>query len=274
MLFVSASGILSLVIWFLMGFSCEGVILIYNSGLKCEPAGFEAINLLDRKKVLVVEDEKRLARLIELELQHAGYDVQLVYDGVQGLHSAHYGADIILLDRMLPGMDGIEVCRQIRSFSDVPILMLTARGETADKVAGLDSGANDYITKPFDMVELLARMRAALRSSPGAGHPVLLCVQDLQIDPARRVVRRGDTELSLTKREFDLLEYLARNHSIVLSRDQILDNVWGETYEGEANIVDVYIRYLRGKVDDPFDQKLIHTVRGVGYVLDQKHDVS
>ncbi|MFT8889948.1 MAG: response regulator transcription factor [Ethanoligenens sp.] len=222
-------------------------------------------------KVLVIEDEKRLARLVELELQHAGYDVHLESNGRQGLSSVqYYEPDIVLLDLMLPGMDGMEVCKRIRSFSVVPIIMLTARSETADKVEGLDIGANDYITKPFHMMELLARVRAALRSSGDAEKPAALCVHNLLIDPAGRTAKRGETELSLTKREFDLLEFLARNRGIVLTRGQILEHVWGDEYDGEANIVDVYIRYLRGKVDEPFETKLIHTVRGIGYVLDKK----
>ncbi|ADU26675.1 response regulator transcription factor [Ethanoligenens harbinense] len=223
-------------------------------------------------KVLVVEDDKRLARLLELELKHAGYESRCECDGTQGLRSVRFWEpDLILLDRMLPGMDGVEVCRNVRLFSSVPILMLTAKGETVDKVEGLDSGADDYITKPFQMEELLARMRAALRGNDSPGQTPLLVVQNLTLDPFKHTVCRDDTEIELTKREFDLLEYMMRNRSIVLTRGQILDHVWGETYEGEANIVDVYIRYLRGKMDDAFEPKLLHTVRGVGYVLDKKN---
>lgn len=230
---------------------------------------------MDRKKVLVVEDEERLVRLLELELGHADYDVRCARDGEQGLRSVRFWEpDLVLLDLMLPGLDGMEVCRQVRAFSAVPILMLTARGETADKVEGLDSGANDYITKPFHMLELLARIRAALRGAGESAQTPLLVLQDLSVDPAGRTVRRGGAEIPLTRREFDLLEYLLRNRGIVLTRGQILENVWGEQYEREANIVDVYIRYLRSKMDDAFEPKLIHTVRGVGYVLDKKAPVS
>lgn len=230
---------------------------------------------MNRKKVLAVEDDERLARLLELELEHAGYETHCEHDGVQGLRAVRFWEpNLILLDRMLPGMDGMEVCRNIRAFSAVPILMLTARGELIDKVEGLDGGADDYITKPFHMEELLARIRVALRGTEGPAKGSLLAVQNLILDPAARSVRRDETDIQLTRREFDLLEYLMRNRGIVLTRGQILDNVWGEAYEGEANIVDVYVRYLRGKMDDAFDPKLLHTVRGVGYVLDKKDSAS
>ena len=224
------------------------------------------------EKILVIEDERPIARLLELALTHEGYQVHAEYDGLQGLCQVpRYEPDLILLDIMLPGMDGMEVCRKIREFSFVPILMLTSRDETADKIAGLDLGANDYITKPFDMKELLARIRAALRNrqEPQERLPVL-AIRDLWMDVAKRVVTRTGTAVSLTKREFDLLEYLMRNRGVVLSRNQILDAVWGLTFEGEANVVDVFIRYLRAKVDDPFETSLIHTVRGFGYVLEDR----
>lgn len=225
---------------------------------------------MNRTKILVVEDDGRLSRLLELELEHAGYKPCCKHDGIAGLSAVHsWEPDLILLDRMLPGMDGVEICRRVRMFSTVPILMLTAKGELADKVEGLDSGADDYITKPFHMQELLARMRASLRDRLTTDRTHQLAVQDLTLDTAGRKVCRGNMEIHLTKREFDLLEYLMRNHGIVLTRGQILDNVWGEGYEGEANIVDVYVRYLRCKMDDAFEPKLLHTVRGVGYVLDK-----
>lgn len=230
---------------------------------------------LNRTKVLVIEDDGRLARLLELELEHAGYEPDCEHDGTAGLCAVRsWGPDLILLDRMLPGVDGAEICRRVRTFSDVPILMLTAKGEIADKVEGLDSGADDYITKPFHMEELLARIRAALRDRTAFARAGRLTVCNLTLDTAGRTVRRGNVEVHLTKREFDLLEYLMRNHGIVLTRGQILDNVWGEAYEGEANIVDVYVRYLRVKMDDAFEPKLLHTIRGVGYVLDQKESDS
>lgn len=227
---------------------------------------------LTQKKILIIEDEKPLARLLELALKHEGYDIKNEYDGKKGLHSvSFFEPDLILLDIMLPEIDGMEVCRKIREFSYVPIIMLTARDETEDKVAGLDFGANDYITKPFDMDELLARIRAALRNNKKTDKSLsMLIVKDLCVDISSHTVKRADTPVSLTKREFDLLQYLIKNRGIVLTRDQILDKVWGIDYEGEANVVDVYIRYLRSKIDEPFESKLIHTVRGVGYVLDSK----
>lgn len=227
---------------------------------------------LTQKKILIIEDEKSLARLLELALRHEGYDVKNEYDGITGLHSVPlFEPDLILLDIMLPGMDGMEVCRKVRGFSYVPIIMLTARDETTDKVAGLDFGANDYMTKPFEMDELLARIRAALRNNEKTDSFLsILAVKDLCIDLNHHSVKRADISISLTKREFDFLEYLIKNRGIVLTRDQILDKVWGLNYEGEANVVDVYIRYLRSKIDEPFEPKLIHTVRGFGYVLDDK----
>jgi DNA-binding response OmpR family regulator len=228
--------------------------------------------LKGKKKILIIEDEKALARLLELALTHEGYETKTEYDGDRGFEDvSRYEPDLILLDLMLPGMDGIEICRKVREFSFVPILMLTARGETVDKVTGLDCGANDYMTKPFEMDELLARIRATLRPSENSAEQFeILAVKDLWMDLCHHVVKRSETVISLTKREFDLLEYLMKNRGIVLTREQILERVWGLDYEGEANVVDVYIRYLRSKIDEPFEPKLIHTVRGFGYVLSDK----
>lgn len=222
------------------------------------------------KHILVIEDEKQIARFLELELRHAGYSVSVEGDGALGLQSARRDRpDLVLLDLMLPGMDGFEVCSKLREFSLVPILMLTAKDATEDKVSGLDCGADDYITKPFEMEELLARIRAAFRRKESGGDTLqILMISDLSLDAARRTVRRGDSDIALTKREFDLLEYLLRNSGLVLTREQILDAVWGMEYGGDANVVDVYIRYLRSKLDEPFPIKLIHTVRGVGYTLE------
>lgn len=226
----------------------------------------------DANKILVIEDEKPIARLLELSLRHEGYEVQKEYDGLAGLaRVTAFEPDLILLDLMLPGMDGMQVCRKVREISSVPIIMLTARDETIDKVNGLDFGANDYMTKPFEMDELLARIRVALRNRNTAAEQFeMLAVKDLELDLRRHTVKRADSPISLTKREFDLLEYLMKNRGIVLTREKILNTVWGLDYEGETNVVDVYIRYLRGKIDEPFGQKLIHTVRGYGYVLDDK----
>ncbi len=219
-------------------------------------------------KVLIVEDEVKLARFIELELKHEGYDVCVANDGRTGLELFYEAKpDIILLDLMLPELSGIEVCRRIRKTSKVPIIMLTAKGETMDKVLGLDSGADDYVTKPFAIEELLARMRVALNRVKNflENSNTILKLKNLTIDMAKRIVKVDDDEIELTKREFELLYYLVKNKNIVITRDQILNNVWGYDYIGETNVVDVYIRYLRTKIDDKYNTKYIHTIRGVGY---------
>jgi DNA-binding response OmpR family regulator len=227
---------------------------------------------MDAKKILIIEDEKQIARFVELELQHEGYNVKIEYDGFCGLNSVgSYNPDLILLDIMLPSIDGMEVCRRIREFSAVPVIMLTARDETIDKVAGLDIGANDYITKPFKMDELLARIRAALRIiEPKDKMSQVLMTNDLVMDISRHTVKRENSNIVLTRREFDLLEYFLKNKGLVLSREQILGSVWGIDYEGDTNIVDVYIKYLRSKIDEQFENKLVHTVRGFGYVLEDR----
>jgi DNA-binding response OmpR family regulator len=221
-----------------------------------------------KHKILIVEDEIKLARFVELELKHEGYEVVVANDGRAGLESFEAEKpDVVLLDLMLPELSGIEVCRRIRKVSDVPIIMLTAKGETMDKVIGLDSGADDYMTKPFAIEELLARLRAVLRKKTKVAedNSQLLSVQKLTIDTARYTVKYDGDVLELTKREFELLEYLVRNKNIVLTREQILNKVWGYDYIGETNVVDVYVRYLRTKIDDKYGVKLIHTIRGVGY---------
>ena len=220
-------------------------------------------------KILVVEDESKLARFIELELKHEGYDVVLAENGRIGIEKYYEEEpDVILLDLMLPELNGIEVCRRIRKESSVPIIMLTAKGETMDKIAGLDSGADDYVTKPFAIEELFARIRVALRRRSGhSDSGNILAVEDLKIDTAMRKVTYKDNEVELTKREYELLTYLVKNKNIVISREQILNQVWGYDYIGETNVVDVYVRYLRTKIDDKFDVKIIHTIRGVGYFV-------
>ncbi len=232
-----------------------------------------------RRRILVVEDDRPLARVLELELRHEGYEVELAADGWQGLEMAQRGGwGLLLLDLMLPGLDGLEVCRRVRKFSPLPIIVITARDRTGDKVIGLDAGADDYLTKPFAVDELLARVRALLRragrtpdgeaaSGRLTGDAALLALDDLVLNPATREVHRGGSPIDLTKKEFDLLEFLLRNANIVLTRETILEKVWGFEYPGETNIVDVYIRYLRAKVDEPFGRRLIQTKRGVGYVL-------
>lgn len=224
---------------------------------------------MERKKVILIEDEVKLARFVELELRYEGYDVTVCHDGREGLRMVTDGNyDMILLDLMLPGLTGIEICRRVRKFSNVPIIMLTAKDETMDKVAGLDSGADDYLTKPFAIEELLARMRVAFKHAhAGGAKKVILEVQGLEIDTDKRMVTVNGTVVDLTKKEYELLLYLVQNKNIVLSREQILNEVWGYSYIGETNVVDVYIRYLRSKIDEAFGIKYIHTIRGVGYYV-------
>ena len=224
-------------------------------------------------KILLVEDEEKLARMVELELKYEGYQVDKAADGRTGLDMAQTGDyDLILLDNMLPALNGMEVLRRLRRESLVPVIMLTARDTVMDKVAGLDAGADDYITKPFAIEELLARIRAALRNkAEGAaevpGQVGKLMAGPLTMDVDRHEVSVNGQEVELTRREFDLLRYLLENKEKVVTREVLLDNVWGFDFVGETNTVDVYIRFLRSKIDERFHIKLIHTVRGVGYVI-------
>lgn len=224
---------------------------------------------MNTKRILIIEDEKPIARFLELELVHEGYIVELSSDGREGLSKAEEcSPDLIILDVLLSGLSGMEICRRVRQTSEVPIIMLTAKDQTMDKVMGLDLGANDYMTKPFDIEELLARIRVALRKKQTkAVSESIVELNDLSIDLSRHCVRKGSKVINLTRYEYGLLEYLINNQEIVLSRHQILENVWGYDYLGNTNIVDVYIRYLRKKIDEPFELKLIHTVRGAGYVM-------
>ncbi|MFB3168983.1 response regulator transcription factor [Neobacillus sp. 179-C4.2 HS] len=226
--------------------------------------------------ILVVEDEEKIARVLELELEYEGYKVTKVIDGLEALEAYRTGSwDLILLDVMLPGLSGIELLRRIRKNDlHTPVILLTAKSSVEDKVSGLDLGANDYITKPFQIEELLARIRAALRikrteeEHPQNENDDLLRFADLSINQKSREVIRGDGEsIDLTPREYDLLVYLMVNKRQVLSRDQILEAVWGYDFFGDTNVVDVYIRYVRKKIDLPHLPSLIHTVRGVGYVM-------
>ncbi len=222
------------------------------------------------QKILLVEDEEKIARFVELELTHEGYEVYKAMDGRTGLTMAESGEyDLVLLDIMLPQLNGLEVLRRLRKTSALPVIMLTARDAVMDKVTGLDMGADDYITKPFSIEELLARIRLALRKKQAAALPLLTC-GPLSMDIARHMVTVDSENVDLTGREFSLLQILMENQSIVLSRDTLMERVWGYDYVGETNIVDVYIRYLRAKIDDRFNVKLIHTVRGVGYTLKQE----
>ena len=220
-------------------------------------------------RILIVEDEPRLARFMELELTHEGYAVDKAADGRAGLDMALTGDyDLILLDVMLPGLNGLEVLRRLRSGgAGVPVLLVTARDAVMDKVSGLDMGANDYITKPFSIEELLARIRAALRTGAPERRGAALRWGALTVDPARHTVHYGGTPVALTFKEFLLLQTLLENQDIVQTRDMLLEKVWGYDYAGETNVVDVYIRYLRQKIDSVFGVKLITTVRGMGYVI-------
>ena len=220
-------------------------------------------------RILIVEDEAKLARFVELELTHEGYQVDKSPDGRDGLQKLESGNyDLALLDIMLPGLNGLEVLRRARRTVDTPVIMLTARDSVMDVVTGLDTGAEDYITKPFEIEELLARIRAALRKQKKQQNAdALLRVGPLTLDPARYTAAWNGENIELTNREFMLLKALMENRDIVMSRSALMERVWGYDYMGETNIVDVYVRYLRGKIDDAYGVKMIQTVRGVGYVL-------
>lgn len=216
-------------------------------------------------RVLVVEDDAQILRVLRLELEHDGYVVETAADGLAGLEKALKEPDLVILDVMLPKMDGLEVCARVRAKSRVPIIMLTAKDRIADRIGGLDGGADDYLTKPFSVEELLARVRARLRER----HPQssILAVKDLVMDRDRHEVTRAGNRVTLTAKEYALLEYLLLHRNKVHTRDELFNGVWGSDFLGDSNLIDVYIRYLRGKVDDGFDDKLIGTVRGVGYTL-------
>lgn len=221
-------------------------------------------------RILLIEDEEKLARMVELELTYEGYEVEKAFDGRTGLERALGGApDLILLDIMLPRLNGLEVLRRYRKENGTaPVILLTARDTVVDKVSGLDSGATDYVTKPFAIEELLARIRAALRNvGERQEETALLRSGPVTLDPESRTVAVQGTAVELTRREFDLLACLLEHKGKVLSRSAILNMVWGYDYAGETNTVDVYIRFLRAKLDEVFQLHLIETVRGVGYVI-------
>lgn len=223
------------------------------------------------EKILIVEDEVKIARFVELELVHEGYEVAKAQNGREGLEKALEGGfDLVILDIMLPELNGLEVLRRIRKSNTVPVLMLTARDAVMDKVSGLDAGADDYLTKPFAIEELLARIRVALkkrRSSDYQTHKLTAAAGEVMLDEDSHSVTVRGEDVELTNREFLLLEMLLRNKNIVLDRERLINEVCGYEYIGETNIIDVYIRYLRTKIDDRYGIKLIHTVRGAGYII-------
>jgi two-component system, OmpR family, response regulator ArlR len=216
-------------------------------------------------KVLVVEDDAAISRVLQLELEHEGYEVDSARDGLEGLEKALKEPDLVILDLMLPRMDGLEVCRRIRAKSKVPIIMLTAKDRVPDRVSGLDLGADDYLTKPFATEELLARVRARLRER--APQSNVIRYHDVIMDRDRHEVSRAGRPIALTAKEYALLEYLLLHRNKVHTRDELFNGVWGSDFLGDSNLIDVYIRYLRGKIDEGFDEKLITTVRGVGYTI-------
>ena len=229
--------------------------------------------MMGKDRIFIVEDEHRIARFLQIEFEHEGYDTAIEENGLRAFERiAQEDYDLVLLDIMLPDMDGMTICRKVREISSIPIIMLTARDDVEDKVHGLDLGADDYITKPFAIQELLARVRNALRKYKNGESDIdingeRLQVKDMVMYPSRYEVMVQGEEVQLTKKEYALLEYMLRNKRNVLTRDQILQEVWGYDYTGDTNVVDVYIRYLRAKIDDHFHQKYIYTVRGVGYAI-------
>ena len=228
---------------------------------------------LPDKKILIIEDEYNIARFLQLELEHEGYEVGISHDGREGLDKACSDYfDLLILDVMLPSLNGVEVLRRLRQKSDMPVVMLTAKDEMNDKILGLDIGADDYMTKPFAIDELLARIRVIFKRMDNykASKPQndsILRIKGVNLDIDRYTVTYKEKNIDLTKREFELLKYMMQNKNLVITREMILAKVWGYEYMGDTNVVDVYIRYLRSKIDDQFGIKLIHTIRGVGYQI-------
>jgi two-component system, OmpR family, response regulator MprA len=221
----------------------------------------------EKKRILVVDDDPEIVNFLKKGLVLEGYAVETASNGIEALDRFRQAEpDLVILDIMMPGPDGLEVGREMRRGSQVPILLLTARGTVQDRVAGLDSGADDYLVKPFALDELLARMRALLRRHPNL-EPEVLRFGDISLDTSSREVKRADKTVELTAQEFALLEYFLRHPRQVLKRDQIYQQVWGYDFGGESNVIEVYILYLRNKLEADGQSRLIHTVRGVGYVL-------
>lgn len=222
--------------------------------------------------ILVVDDDPKITQLLRRALSLEGYSVQTAPSGEAALQSARtYEPDLVILDILMPGMDGLEVCRRLRAAGDTPILLLTAKDEVADRVRGLDSGADDYVVKPFALEELTARVRALLRRTEPVNGEVLR-YSDVSLDTSSRVAKRGSREIGLSATEFELLQYFLRHPRRVLSRDAILDAVWGEGFVRPTNVVDVYVGYLRAKLEDGGEPRILQTVRGAGYVFREPHD--
>lgn len=223
------------------------------------------------ERILIVEDETKIARIIDLQLRHAGYETEIACNGLEAIHkiqTSDSSFDLVLMDLMMPKMDGVTACAAIKEFCpDIKVIMVSAKDDISDVITGLDSGADDYVTKPFIFDELLARIRANIRKSAVSSKEEVILFEDLKINPLTFEVFRGDQPIELSKTEFDLLKYLVLNKEIVLTREQILNKVWGYDYYGGINIVDVYIKYLRDKLDRTYDRKIIQTVRGRGYVV-------
>ncbi len=218
--------------------------------------------------ILVIEDDPAIRDLLRRGLAYENYKVTVANDGLSGLSSARDNPpDLVILDWMMPGLDGLEVCKRLRAASNLPILMLTAKDAVGDRVLGLETGADDYLTKPFAFPELLARVHALLRRAAPSTKPEILRYSDLTLDTGTRLAKRGTRQFELTAKEYDLIEYFMRNPRQVLTREQILDRVWGYDFGGESNVLEVYIRYLRQKTEANNEARLIHTVRSVGYVL-------
>ncbi len=219
-------------------------------------------------RILVIEDDERIVRFLQRALSYEGHTVEVALDGETGLEKALQNPpDLIILDWMLPGMDGLEVLRRLRAHGSWPVIMLTAKDAVQDRVEGLDMGADDYLTKPFDLDELLARIRALLRRTRTTESPTVLRFADLELDTGTRQARRGDRVIDLSAREYELLELFMKHPRQVLTRPQIYSEIWGYDFSGESNILEVYIRYLRRKLEAHGEPRLLHTVRGVGYVL-------
>ncbi|MBI6545503.1 MAG: response regulator transcription factor [Cyanobacteria bacterium NC_groundwater_1444_Ag_S-0.65um_54_12] len=222
---------------------------------------------MPKAKILVIEDDAEISEFIALELAYEGYEIFVADDGNRGLAAFRKQAmDLIILDRMLPGLDGLDLCRKVRQCSEVPIIMISARGQVPDRITGLEHGADDFLPKPFDLDELLARIRVQLRRRQPTNR-MTMEVEDLVLDIPTRLVRRGTREIRLTVKEFDLLAYLMRHSPEVIPRERLLNAVWGYDFGGDTNVLDVYVGYLRRKIDSPGKPRLVHTIRGIGHVV-------